>query len=74
LRQFLTSRNSRPRQKGRCAAQSGLGLVYGNGQGVPVDYGEAMKWYRKAADQGNANAQNNLGAYSVIVNAPFGAS
>ena len=22
---------------------------------------EAVKWYRKAADQGNANAQNNLG-------------
>ncbi|MGH6953553.1 MAG: tetratricopeptide repeat protein, partial [Alphaproteobacteria bacterium] len=28
---------------------------------VPQDYAEAMKWYRKAADQGDAPAQNNLG-------------
>jgi len=26
-----------------------------------VDYAEAIKWYRLAADQGNANGQNNLG-------------
>jgi TPR repeat protein len=25
------------------------------------DYAEAMRWYRKAADQGNADAQNNIG-------------
>ena len=25
------------------------------------DYSEAVKWYRKAAEQGNAQAQNNLG-------------
>ena len=25
------------------------------------DYGEAVRWYRKAADKGWANAQNNLG-------------
>lgn len=31
------------------------------GRGVPQDYGEAMKWYRKAAEQGHAKAQNNLG-------------
>src|SRR4029077_12512676 len=32
------------------------------GQGVPQDYAEAAKWYRKAADQGFAEAQSNLGA------------
>ena len=31
------------------------------GNGVPQDYDEAVKWYRKAAEQGNAMAQNNLG-------------
>jgi len=31
------------------------------GEGVPQDYGEAAKWYRKAADQGNAKAQYHLG-------------
>ena len=32
-----------------------------NGQGVPQDFAEALKWYQLAADQGNAGAQNNLG-------------
>ena len=27
---------------------------------MPQDYREALKWYRKAADQGNAAAQRNL--------------
>ena len=35
--------------------------MYHNGQGVPQDYKEAMKWYRLAADQGDAWAQNALG-------------
>ena len=35
--------------------------MYANGQGVPQDYAEAMKWYRKAADQGDDTAQYNLG-------------
>jgi hypothetical protein len=35
--------------------------MYYNGKGVPQDYAEAARWYRKAADQGNADAQNNLG-------------
>jgi uncharacterized protein len=29
--------------------------------GVPQNYTEAVKWYRKAAEQGNADAQSNLG-------------
>jgi uncharacterized protein len=28
---------------------------------VPQDYAEAAKWYRKAAEQGNASAQAALG-------------
>ena len=36
-------------------------LMYANRQGVPQDYIEAEKWYRKAAEQGDASAQNNLG-------------
>ena len=28
---------------------------------VPEDYVEAVKWYRKAAEQGDADAQSNLG-------------
>jgi len=35
--------------------------VYQNGLGVRQDYKEAVKWYRLASDQGQVNAQSNLG-------------
>ncbi|CEN48114.1 conserved hypothetical protein [Capnocytophaga canimorsus] len=35
--------------------------MYQNGFGVSKDYYEAVKWYRKAAEQGDASGQNNLG-------------
>ncbi len=43
-------------------SQYSLGVMYANGQGVPQDYAEAVRWYRKAADWGVPSAQNNLGA------------
>jgi TPR repeat protein len=35
--------------------------MYANGKGVKQDDAEAVRWYRKAAEQGNAKAQFNLG-------------
>ncbi|MBQ4491967.1 MAG: sel1 repeat family protein, partial [Deltaproteobacteria bacterium] len=35
--------------------------IYYGGQGVQQDYAEARKWWEKAAAQGNAKAQYNLG-------------
>ena len=35
--------------------------MYATGQGVSQDYAEALKWYRKATEQGLAEAQLNLG-------------
>ena len=35
--------------------------MYANGEGVPEDDAEALKWYRMAAEQGNAPAQFSLG-------------
>jgi len=35
--------------------------MYDEGYGVPQDYAEAVRWYRLAAEQGDALAQNNLG-------------
>jgi TPR repeat protein len=35
--------------------------MYDNGTGVAQDDAAAVSWYRKAADQGYASAQNNLG-------------
>lgn len=42
-------------------AQVNLGVMYAKGEGVPKDYKQAMSWYSKAADQGDAIAQFNLG-------------
>ena len=36
--------------------------MYNNGQGVPKNLAEAVKWYRKSAEQGNFRAQFNLGS------------
>jgi len=41
--------------QGDASAQSNLGLMYATGQGVPQDYAEAVRWYRRAADQGHAS-------------------
>jgi uncharacterized protein len=46
--------------QGYALAQYGLGFMYTNGQGVPQDYVEAVKWYRLAAEQGHAVAQGSL--------------
>ena len=47
--------------QGDADAQSNLGLMYANGEGVLEDAPEAVKWLRLAADQGVAAAQFNLG-------------
>ena len=41
------------------------GLCTTRGRGVPQDYTQAALWYRKAAEQGNAEAQYDLGALYV---------
>ena len=43
--------------------EEGIGALYARGQGVPMDYGEAIKWFRRAAAQGNADAANWLGNF-----------
>jgi TPR repeat protein len=35
--------------------------MYEQGKGVPQNYDEALKWYKKGAEQGYASAQFNLG-------------
>ena len=43
--------------RGDAKAQYNLGVRYANGEGVPKDDAEAVKWYRKTAEQGDATAQ-----------------
>ena len=38
-----------------------MGMIYKLGQGVQQDYEEAVKWYRLGAEQGDIDAQYNLG-------------
>ena len=39
--------------------QAGIDCM--TGEGMPQNYEEAVAWFRKAAEQGNANAQSRLG-------------
>jgi TPR repeat protein len=48
-------------EKGNADAQAHLGYCYYQGEGVPKNMGEAVKWWHQAAVQGNAVAQCNLG-------------
>ena len=48
-------------EMGDAGAQSSLGWMYLNGQGVPQSDQDALNWYRNAAEQGYAAAQSGLG-------------
>ena len=50
--------------QGMAEAQSLLGVIYHQGQGVTRNDSEAVKWFRKAADQGDAQAKIYLAMYS----------
>ena len=41
--------------------QNNLGWKYESGNGVPRNDSEAVKWFRKSAEQGNPYGQFNLG-------------
>ena len=43
------------------ALQCSLGELYYSGEGIEQNYEEAFKWYEKAAEQGDADAQCMLG-------------
>ena len=50
------NRQSRKQLNPNCS----LGYTLALGEGVRQDYSEAATWYRKAAEQGQTNAQHNL--------------
>jgi len=41
-------------------AQFNLGVMYEFGEGVPKNNAEAIKWFRKAAEQGDGDAKKRL--------------
>ncbi len=48
-------------ERGDDRAQYFLGSMYADGEGIPQDSVEAVKWYHLAAEQGDADAQFSLG-------------
>lgn len=48
-------------EQGDATAQYNLGSMYYHGKGVPQNYGEAFRWYDKAASQGDPEAEYALG-------------
>ena len=48
-------------EQGNAEAQSRVGKMYYNGEGVKANLREAVNWYRKAAEQGMSEAQYLLG-------------
>ena len=47
--------------QGNAKAQYGLGKCYFRGEGLQRNYSAAVVWFRRAAEQGLADAQNDLG-------------
>lgn len=47
--------------RGNIDAYYNLAIIHQHGDGVPLDYSEAMRWYRLAADQGDKVAQLQVG-------------
>lgn len=50
-----------PADNGDADAQFNLGQAYKLGRGVPQDLKQAEKWFKKAADQGHLQANDNYG-------------
>jgi len=51
-------------EQGDANAQLALGIMYKDGEGVAQDHAEAARWFRLAADQGDPEAQWELGHIS----------
>ncbi|MBI4657619.1 MAG: sel1 repeat family protein [Verrucomicrobia bacterium] len=53
-------------ERGDATAQFEIGEEYYFGRGVAQDYGEAAKWFGRAAEQGHVRAQANLGMMCAL--------
>lgn len=48
-------------ESGEAIAQLRLGMRYRDGDGVAQNYREALRWYRRCADQGDPEGMDNVG-------------
>ncbi|MCQ8105132.1 transglycosylase SLT domain-containing protein [Methylomonas sp. SURF-2] len=52
--------------KGDTESAYNMGFMYFNGRGKPRDLGLAVRWFKQAADAGDAHAKNMLARYSDL--------
>ena len=58
MEKFIRTRNAA--EQGDASAQNNLGRMYEYGREVPKDEVQAVAWYHRAAEQGEARAQYTL--------------
>jgi uncharacterized protein len=56
--------------QGDAVAQLIMGHRYDNGEGIAQDYAEAVKWYRKSAEQDHVLGQSTLAWISTEQGSP----
>jgi len=54
-------------EQGFAMAEGNLGYLYERGQGVPLDYSEAYKWYQLSAAHGYSPANRAIKSLSEIM-------
>ena len=54
-------------ESGHAAAQFNVAVLFEKGQGVTQDLAEAARWYTKAAEQGDAEAQYDVAQGMAVI-------
>jgi len=49
---------------GDAAAQNDLGYMYAHSEGMTLDYGQVLAWYRKTTDKSFTQTETNFGSIS----------
>lgn len=57
-------------EKGHPYAQVGLAFIYLNGRGATANFAEAIKWFERAASQGEIASQSMLRLINIIKHVP----
>jgi len=72
IRDMDLPRTSNLAKAGNMEAQYEMGLRSADGNGVPQDYAEAMRWFTKASERGSSEAQLKLGlGYMKGIGVPY---
>jgi len=63
---FFWQAQPQPRSQEELAADYAKGVQYERGNGVTLDYSQALTWYRKAAEGGYAQAEYAIGLMTAV--------